>query len=165
MNHLAELRTAFSELLGAERRLRGRNPARKGALSNAQVRALFPLKRGEECTAGALAKRADISPASMTTMLDQLEAEGIVQRRRSEADRRQVFVALTHKGHEALEERRAAWEQLWQQELADHPPEDLEAATRVMRSVAKLLDGIGRDSHPVKMGVTTQAHLTRARQP
>lgn len=148
MTQLAELRTAFSEMLGAERRLRGRNPARKGALSNAQVRALFPLKHGEECTSGALAKRADISPASMTTMLDLLEADGIITRRRSETDRRQVFVALTDKGHEALQERRAAWEKLWQQQLAEHPDEDLEAAARVMRSVAKMLDSIGRDSPP-----------------
>ena len=146
MNQLAELRTAFSELLGAERRLRGRNPARPGVLSNAQVRALFPLKHGEECTSGALAKRADISPASMTAMLDQLERDGIITRRRSETDRRQVFVGLTEKGHVALQERRAAWEKLWQQELADHPPEDLEAAIRVMRSISQMIDGVGRDS-------------------
>jgi MarR family transcriptional regulator, organic hydroperoxide resistance regulator len=143
---MAELRAAFSELLGAERRLRGRNPARKGELSNAQVRALFHLAEGEACTSGELAKRAELSPASMTTMLDQLEADGIVERHRSETDRRQVFVTLTTAGHEALHARRQAWEQLWREELKSHPVEDIEAAARVMRSLAQMIDGVGRDS-------------------
>jgi DNA-binding MarR family transcriptional regulator len=146
MTEIGELRAAFSELLGAERRLRSRNPSRKGVLSNAQVRALFHLADGEACTSGALAKRAELSPASMTTMLDGLEADGIVERRRSETDRRQVFVKLTEAGHEALQERRTAWENLWRKELEAHPQEDLEAAARVLRTLAKMLDGIGRDS-------------------
>jgi DNA-binding MarR family transcriptional regulator len=146
MTEMAELRAAFSELLGAERRLRGRNPARPGELSNAQMRALFPLKRGEECTSGALAKRADLSPASMTTMLDGLEADGIVRRRRSETDRRQVFVSLTDKGHDAIEERKAAWERLWREHLTGHTQNELDATARVLRSIASMLDGIGRDS-------------------
>ena len=146
MTEIGELRAAFSELLGAERRLRGRNPARKGELSNAQVRALFHLADGEACTSGGLAKRAELSPTSMTAMLDQLEEDGIVARRRSDTDRRQVFVKLTDAGHKALQERRAAWEQRWRDELAHHPQDDLDAAARVMRSLAKMLDGIGRDS-------------------
>jgi DNA-binding MarR family transcriptional regulator len=146
MTDIGELRAAFSALLGAERRLRSRNPARKGELSNAQVRALFHLAKGEVCTSGALAKRAELSPASMTTMLDQLEADGIVERRRSETDRRQVFVKLTEAGNEALQERLQAWENRWRRQLEGHSQADLEAAASVMRTLAKMLDGIGRDS-------------------
>jgi len=141
---LAELRTAFGEMMGAERRLRGRDSARKGELSTGQVRALFQLAQGEECTAAELAKRADLSPASMTAMLDVLEQDGIVARRRSVADRRQVIVSLTDAGHQALEAKRAAWAQRWQDELAAHSDEEIAAAITVMRSIARLLDGIGR---------------------
>ena len=147
---LSQLRTAFGELLGAERRLRGRNPARKGELSNAQVRALFQLKHGEECTSGELAKRADLSPASVTVMLDQLEHDGIVLRRRSEQDRRQVIVTLTDAGHAALDAKRAQWEQRWFDELGAHTAEEVETATRVLRSIARMLDGVG--ATPVKDG-------------
>jgi DNA-binding MarR family transcriptional regulator len=146
MNEIGELRGAFSELLGAERRLRGRNPARKGELSNAQVRALFHLAKGEACTSGALAKRAELSPASMTAMLDGLEADGIVERKRSETDRRQVFVRLTEAGHEALQERLQAWQNMWQRQLEGHSQADLDAAASVMRTLAKMLDSIGRGS-------------------
>jgi DNA-binding MarR family transcriptional regulator len=139
-----DLRAAFGELLAAERRLRGRDPHRRGELSTAQVRALFQLDRGEACTAGELAKRADITPASMTAMLDQLEEAGIVERHRSEQDRRQVLVQLTDKGHETLDAKRAAWELRWAEHLEHHSDEELEAAARVMRSIASLLDGMGR---------------------
>lgn len=139
-----EVRAAMSELLAAERRLRGRNPHRPGDLSATQVRALFQLERGEACTAGELAKRADLSPASMTAMLDQLEQSGIVERHRSEKDRRQVIVSLTDAGHEILAARRAHIEARTREVLSVYSDHELEAASKVMRSLAGLLDGFGR---------------------
>jgi DNA-binding MarR family transcriptional regulator len=143
-DRLAELRAAFGELLGAERRLRGRDSVRRGELSTGQVRALFQLAHGEECTAGELAKRAELSPASMTAMLDQLEADGIVERHRSATDRRQVIVSLTDAGHQELAARRAEWERIWAEALAGYSEQEVEAAASIMRSVVKLLDGIGK---------------------
>ena len=52
MSTIDELRTAFGELMGAERRLRGRDPHRPGELSIMQVRALFQLARDEEGVLG-----------------------------------------------------------------------------------------------------------------
>jgi len=140
-----ELRGAFVELMGAERRLRGRDPHRPGDLSHGQVRALFQLAEQEESTAGCLAKGADVSPASMTAMLDQLERDGFVTRRRSETDRRQVLVALTDAGHKRLAEKRERWNAVWQAALERHSEQELLAAVGVMRTMAGLLDGIGRD--------------------
>ena len=64
---LEELRSAFGELLGAERRLRGRDQHRKGGheLSHHQIRALFHLAKEPEVTAGCLAKNAELSPADV----------------------------------------------------------------------------------------------------
>jgi len=140
---LEELRSAFIELMGAERRLRGRSPHRAGELSPLQIRALFQLERGDS-TAGTMARIADISPASMTAMLDQLEADGMVVRRRSSEDRRQVIVSLTDAGREKLAVKREFWEQRWLQMLAEHSEEELAAAVRVMRGVSGLLDSLGR---------------------
>jgi len=139
-----EVRAAMSELLAAERRLRGRDPHRPGDLSATQVRALFQLERGEACTAGELAKRADLSPASMTAMLDQLVQSGIVERRRSEQDRRQVIVSLTDAGHETLAAKREAIEARTKALLSGYTDGELDAASRVMRSLAELLDGLGK---------------------
>jgi MarR family transcriptional regulator, organic hydroperoxide resistance regulator len=139
-----DVRSAMSELLAAERRLRGRDPHKHGDLSATQVRALFQLEQGEACTAGELAKRADLSPASMTAMLDQLEQGGIIERHRSEKDRRQVIVSLTHAGHEVLAAKRAHIEAPTRQLLEPFADDELDAAARVMRSLAELLDSLGK---------------------
>jgi DNA-binding MarR family transcriptional regulator len=144
---LEELRSAFGELLGAERRLRGRDQHRRtgGELSNHHIRALFHLATEQEVTAGCLAKNAELSPASMTAMLDQLEEWGYVTRRRSVEDRRQVLVALTDEGREKLARKRAGWNEKFLAALAEHPDSELDAAVRVMRTIGGLLDTLGRD--------------------
>jgi DNA-binding MarR family transcriptional regulator len=141
---LEQLRSAFVELIAADRRLRARDPQQHGDLSHGQVRALFLFKCDEEVTAGTLAKRADLSPASMTAMLDALERAGMVERRRSETDRRQVIVRLTPAGRERLHERKRAWTQHWENCLGDHSDEELEAAARVFHTMAAMLDAVGR---------------------
>ncbi|ADB51717.1 MarR family winged helix-turn-helix transcriptional regulator [Conexibacter woesei] len=140
---LAEgLRTAFGELLRAERRLRSRDPQRPGALSYSQVRALVLLDDAEEATAGQLARAADLTPASVTSLLDQLEHEGMVQRRRSEQDRRLVVVSLTPQGRALLSEKRAIWQRCWQQAFADLDDRDVAAAGEAMRRMARMFDSI-----------------------
>ncbi|HVX34244.1 MAG TPA: MarR family transcriptional regulator [Solirubrobacterales bacterium] len=139
---LAAVREEFGCLMGAERRLRGRDQHRKAedGLTIAQVRALFALDRSDAATAGEIAEAARLSPARVTAMLDELEAEGIVTRVRSDADRRRVLVALTDEGRAVLKKRRRLWLKRWENALADVPDRDLEAAADVLRRIAGLLD-------------------------
>jgi DNA-binding MarR family transcriptional regulator len=141
---LEALRSAFIELMGAERRLRGRSAHKAGDLSPMEIRALFHLGKEPETTAGCLARHADVSPATMTAMLDHLEKDGMVSRRRSETDRRQVIVSLTERGRDCLAVKRAAWDRRWQEMLGAHSDAELAAAARVMRDIGGLLDSIGR---------------------
>ncbi|MCW2954243.1 MAG: transcriptional regulator, MarR family [Conexibacter sp.] len=135
------LRLAFGELMGAERRLRGRNNEREGALSFAQMRGLFLLcDQADGVTAGRLAKLAELTPASVTSLLDHAEQEGIVERTRSEEDRRVVLVSLTDAGRALLDSKRGRWRASWGGALGDLPDEDLAAAARVMRRVAGMFD-------------------------
>jgi DNA-binding MarR family transcriptional regulator len=142
-----ELRSAFGELLGAARRLRGRDQHRRagGELSHHHIRALMHLAKESEITAGCLAKNAELSPASMTAMLDQLEEWGLVARRRSLEDRRQVLVTLTDKGREKMEAKREAWHDKFLAAVGEHSDAELDAAVRVMRTVGGFLDTLGRD--------------------
>jgi DNA-binding MarR family transcriptional regulator len=135
---LDALRAAFGELMGAERRLRGRDPR------HAHIWALMQIAKDEEITAGSLAKRAELSPGAMTAMLDQLEETGVIARRRSDTDRRQVIVTLTDAGREVVAAKRARWERYWHEGLAAHSEEELQAAARVMSTIAGMLDGIGK---------------------
>ncbi|MEW6166158.1 MAG: MarR family transcriptional regulator [Pseudomonadota bacterium] len=55
----------------------------------------------EPPTAGRLAQRVSLSQGTVTSILDRLEARGLVRRTRSEADRRRVLVQLTVAGRSA----------------------------------------------------------------
>jgi DNA-binding MarR family transcriptional regulator len=135
------VRMAFVEMMGAERRLRARDQkCAPGELTQSHIRALFTIDKSGEATAGDLAKAAELSPASVSAMLDHLERDGIVERRRSEHDRRVVVVRLTDSGRTLLEEKRALWRRRGAEALADVPDEHLHAAADVMHRMARLLD-------------------------
>jgi MarR family transcriptional regulator, organic hydroperoxide resistance regulator len=138
---LDELRAALNRILGAERRLRGREQV-PGELTHAHIRSLQALAEQGELTAGQLAKSADLNPASVTAMLDHLEGAGIVSRTRSTTDRRVTNVALTPDGRELLAEKSARWKARWSEQLAQFSDAELAAAARVNRAIAELLDTI-----------------------
>ena len=73
-------------------------------------------------------------------MLDHLERDGIVSRRRADHDRRVVLVTLTDSGRTLLEEKRTAWRRRSADALAGVPDDDLLAAADVMHRLARLLD-------------------------
>ena len=138
-----DVRLALIELLGAERRGRARDTkCGPGDLTQTQIRALFKLDVAGESTAGDLAKAAELSPASVSAMLDHLERDGIVQRSRSASDRRVVVVSLTESGRTLLADKRERWRARGREALADVPEADLHAAADVMRRMAAMLDDL-----------------------
>ena len=139
---LDELRVALGELFGAERRLRGRDQQQPRGLTHSQFRALIVLDKSVEVTAGDLAKSADLNPASVSAMLDQLQANGIVERRRGSQDRRVCMVSLTDKGRGIVEEKRSNWQNLWEAHLGALSEQELSAALHVMRTMTALLEGL-----------------------
>lgn len=59
---------------------------------------------GEPCTISGIAGDLDIDPATVVRTVDSLEKRGLVERRRSREDRRQVFVEFTDAGRAARQE-------------------------------------------------------------
>jgi DNA-binding MarR family transcriptional regulator len=137
---LEQVRLTLGELFGAERRLRGREQGRGRELTLSQIRALVVLEQEEEATAGDLAKSAGLNPASVTAMLDQLESNGIVTRRRSTDDRRVCMVSLTEAGRAVVGDERVRWQELWEEHLKDLSEPQLLAAVQVMRTITQLLE-------------------------
>jgi DNA-binding MarR family transcriptional regulator len=143
---IAQLGSAFKGTMAAIRRLRGRDTHRHGELSFAQYHLLCGLAEHEKRTAGELALAADLSPASVTQMLDSLAEMGLVERTRSERDRRVVNCSLTSHGRELLTERRAHLEQRWQTALAEFSPQDLATAAAVLDRLRALYDDLSSDT-------------------
>jgi DNA-binding MarR family transcriptional regulator len=137
-----DLRRSMSELLGAERRLRGRDRRGPHGMSFSEVRALITLGKQEDATAtaGELAKAAELNPATVTALLDSLEERGIARRRRAEHDRRCVVVTLTDEGREVLAEATARWQAKIEAALADLPDAEVAAAAGVLRRLAGQFD-------------------------
>lgn len=143
-----DLRGAVSQMFGAERRLRSRDHSRPGELTHAQVRALATIGREQEMTAGQLARSADVNPATVTAMLDQLDALGVVERHRSTEDRRVCNVSLTPEGWELLERKRAHWEALWEQHFAGFSDRELEVVARAINQITAIYDGLSNRLDP-----------------
>jgi DNA-binding MarR family transcriptional regulator len=138
--HLERLRHAVQVFNAAERRLRARSQRGGDTLPPGHLRALFALMAEHEATAGRLARDAELNPASVTAMVDQLEAQGLVQRRRDADDRRVCRISLTETGRAAVAEKEARWSRRLAEAFADVPDRDLDAARRVLERLAAVFD-------------------------
>jgi DNA-binding MarR family transcriptional regulator len=136
-----ELREAVQAFTAAQRRLRGRD-AKAGGLSFAQFHLMRCLAEVDESPASKLAAGANLSPASATQALDHLAELGLVERVRSDTDRRVVLNRLTPAGREVFATKRAELEERWQEALADLSADQLGQAAQVLRRMAEVLDGI-----------------------
>lgn len=144
-----QLGRAFKAAMAAVRRLRGRETHRPGALSNAQYGLLFSLRfKGEAMSARDLAVAADLAPATVTQMLDGLEAHGLVERLRSAEDKRVVLTALTDRGHEVVELHRARVEPRWRAALSEFTEQDLLTTAAVLRRLARHFDELAEEPPP-----------------
>ncbi|MFY1685231.1 MarR family winged helix-turn-helix transcriptional regulator [Micromonospora sp. WMMD730] len=80
----------------------GRYLAEHHGLTPAGMRVLFTLNHLDDATHRDVADRCFVRPATLTGIVDTLERDGFVERRRDEADRRSVRLALTDKGREHI---------------------------------------------------------------
>jgi DNA-binding MarR family transcriptional regulator len=136
---------AFKRAMVAVRRLRGRETHRPGAPSFAQYQLLFALADHDGLSSGELAHAADLSPATVTQMLDSLVERGLVTRLRSETDRRIVTCSLTDSGRDVIAERRAKFQGTWTGALAEFSVAELAVAAAVFDRIAAMFDGLSGD--------------------
>jgi DNA-binding MarR family transcriptional regulator len=142
---LDALSHAFKGALAATRRMRGRETHHPGELSYAQYGLLFGLSHSNGLSTRDLALAADVSPASATEMLDALAASGLVERTRSEQDKRIVLTSLTPRGKGLIEARRARYEPRWQAAMAGFTEQQLDTAAEVLDAVRQMFDELVED--------------------
>ena len=73
-------------------------------LTALQWEPLLMLALGRADTVAALARECNVDCGAMTRMLDRLEEKQLLQRQRSDVDRRVVKLTLSNKGREAASE-------------------------------------------------------------
>lgn len=133
---------SFKAVVTAMRRLRGRetHPGRAGSISYAQYGLLFGLAERDRLSVRELGERVELTPATVTQMLDALQEAGLVSRQRSDEDRRVVLSSLTEHGREVVRERKGVFECRWQEALAGFSDEQLLTAAEVLGRVAEHFD-------------------------
>lgn len=131
---------AWKGALAAMRRMRSRELHHPGDLSYAQYGLLFGLAGGGQMSARELAFAADVSPATATEMLDSLAAAGLVDRARSERDKRIVLTSLTPRGKALVEKQRARFEPRWTATLGEFSEDELATAERVLDALRRMFD-------------------------
>jgi DNA-binding MarR family transcriptional regulator len=71
-------------------------------LTGPQLMVINEVGKNEGLTAGELSKAVNLTQATVTSVLDRLEARGYVNRIRSSIDRRRVSLSLTEKARDIL---------------------------------------------------------------
>lgn len=94
-----EVLTALRRLIRATD-LDSKRLARKTHLSTSQLLVLGLLAESPAQTVGSIGDKVGLAQATVTSMVDRLEERGLVARKRSDADRRQVNVILTDAGRQ-----------------------------------------------------------------
>jgi DNA-binding MarR family transcriptional regulator len=140
-DELDALGKALRRMLASLRKLRGRQSRLGGQeVSHAQFELLIELFERGRLSVGELAEAAQLTPATVTGMLDHLVAGGHVERKHSEQDRRVVVCTLTDQGGSEVKAFREAKRARWQSALADVPVEDLQAAARVLDRIGEIFE-------------------------
>jgi len=138
---LEELGRAFRRVFRTLSRLRGRDTHLGGSeISHAQFELLIELYERGELAAGELAAAAQLTPGTVTQMLEHLAESGHVERVRSQTDRRVVVSRLTVQGTRKVEAKRAAWQERWESALHGLGSEELRAATRVLTRLGDVFE-------------------------
>jgi DNA-binding MarR family transcriptional regulator len=75
---------------------------RETGLTPSQLIFMQLLEEGSEHTAGHIAARMGITQATTTALIQKLEAQSMILRRKGESDRRQVWLSLTDAGRRVL---------------------------------------------------------------
>jgi MarR family transcriptional regulator, transcriptional regulator for hemolysin len=136
------LRSSVRQLLGAERRLRRRSQGSDERLTYAQLLTLAVVARNPGETASEVARIAGLDPGSLTTVLDQLESRGVIERSRNPANRRAYVISLTPGGRDLVVPALTRWVARWDQQLSGFSDAELTAAAQVVAVVADVFDSM-----------------------
>lgn len=112
-------------------------------LTNAQWVPLFKIYNRHASTVAELARVCHMDTGAMTRLLDRLETKGLVQRQRSDADRRVVNIALTAAGTQAAQAIPHALSAVQNRALTGFAPEEFATLQQLLR---RMLDNAQRNS-------------------
>lgn len=114
------------------------------------LRAVSSLEAlGIGVTVVEISQSVQLSPATVSRIVDRLEAAGLVARTRSTSDRRKVSISLTPAGLERVQAMPLPLQDQFLRRLDDLPPDDRKELLGALRRVVELMDVGELDAAPL----------------
>lgn len=123
--------------------------ANTAGLTPSQLRVLQVLAERGETSAGDISQLTQLKLATLTSLVDKLEARGLVTRRRCEEDRRRVWVAITGAGGNSLHAAPDLLQDTFQHRFAGLPDWQQSMIVASLEHVASLLDAENVEAAPI----------------
>ncbi|OQM74605.1 MarR family winged helix-turn-helix transcriptional regulator [Manganibacter manganicus] len=115
---------------------------RQIGLTQARWIALLQLSRTGPVAQGELAERLGVEGPTLVRVLDNLEKQGLVERRPCDGDKRVKEIHLMDAARPVIEKIARISAELRAELLADIPGEDLRGALAVLREIGERLEGM-----------------------
>lgn len=150
---MSELRTEAA-LRAIRRVLRAADMAERRlsmttGLTPSQFVLLQEVAQRGAATPSVLANAVQFSQATVTNLVDRLEALGMVERRRGEQDRRQVWVGITAKGRETMAQAPDLLQRQFSQRFQTLPDWEQAMVVAMLERLTSLLDAEAIDAAPL----------------
>jgi DNA-binding MarR family transcriptional regulator len=123
--------------------------ANQSGLTPSQLIILQIIGKLENAVPSVIAREATLTQATVTSLIDKLERQGMVNRRRDTEDRRRVFVDLTDKGREALAGAPDLLQERFQSGFSKLPEWEQFFLISALERVASMLGAEDIDAAPV----------------
>lgn len=118
-------------------------------LTAPQLICLRELREVGHTTPSELARAVSLSQATITGILDRLEARGMVQRARNPRDKRRVIVELTEEGRAAVDAAPLPLHQRFARRLGKLSEEDRGQIEDVLGRIVKMMEAEDIDAAPM----------------
>lgn len=118
-------------------------------LTPSQLLLLQEVARRGQATPSSLASAVQFSQATVTNLVDRLEVLDLVDRRRGDQDRRQIWVVITAKGRETLAKAPDMLQDLFSGRFQHLPDWEQAMIVAMLERLSALLDAEKIDAAPL----------------
>ena len=123
--------------------------AQRYTLTGPQLVCLRVIERSEEITPSQIAGEVSLSQATITGILDRLEARGCLIRTRHQKDRRRVMVSLTDEGRRLVAAVPSPLHERFARRLAQLPDQERGHIDAVLQRIVQMMEADELDAAPL----------------
>jgi DNA-binding MarR family transcriptional regulator len=127
----------------------GRKLAVATGLTPSQLMVLQQIERSDATTPGSVAASLKFGQATVTNIVDRLEAAGFVTRQRNERDKRQIFLRLTAAGRRVLDQAPDLLQEQFSDRFEGLPKWEQAMILAALEHLGALLDAGDIDAAPL----------------